>query len=154
LKKWISIAGIIVIIAVAYLYHQPKPMDFTYESVIYSNESDFEKQTIVKLKGNYYRNLFGKNVWIGELVADVDLRYEVKLEKMDRTKYFSILTRNEPKGHLTTIGSVMTSKNFDKVWLQLDDINEKYNIIEGYIGGPAGNKYEGNDVASKIIKGE
>ena len=53
----------------------------------------------------------------------------------------------------STIGSIRTSLQFDKIWMNLNDINEKYSITDGYISGPASNIKEANDIAGRIMEG-
>lgn len=46
----------------------------------------------------------------------------------------------------------MASSSLDKIWIQLDEINERYKLKEGYIAGPASNKIEAVDIARTIIE--
>jgi len=134
-------------------YHRPEHIEMNYSSSIYSIESKFEKQTAISIIGDHHKKLFGKDIFIGQMIVDDDLMYEIKLEREDN-KYFEILTKIDNEYHvINSIGSIMTSTGFDKIWLQLDDINEKYNLIEGYVSGPAKNMEEANDVARSIIGG-
>jgi hypothetical protein len=155
MRKTFWILGCIAILIIIYFiidYHQPKGIDLKYNGVIYSNETEFEKQTIVLIKGELYKNLFGNDIFIGVLTTDQDLKYEINLKELDK-KYFGLLTSKDNYGFLNSIGSVMTSSNFDKVWIQLDEINEKYDITEGYISGPASTIEEANNIASRILEG-
>lgn len=156
MRKYGWIIGVLVIlscISFVYFYHQPERIERELKSVIYSFENDFEKQTSIALEGHYYRNLFGRDVFIGKLLTDDDLEYEIKLYDDGGSFQGSLSTLNENKV-TETIGSVMTSSLFDNVWVQLNDINERYKFSDGYISGPATTKEEANKVALKIQQGK
>lgn len=152
--KVLILSGTVVIAAVIYFlidYHQPRHIEANYSSTIYSKESKFEKQMVVRISGNLYKSLFEKDMLIGQMTVNNNLKYEIKL-KRDGNKYFEILTKIDNES-LISIGSIMTSINLDKVWLQLNDINDRYNLIDGYVSGPAKNTEEANNVARSIIEG-
>ncbi|RIX53680.1 hypothetical protein D3P08_09675 [Paenibacillus nanensis] len=152
--SWIIVVLITLsCVSFVYFYHQPERIEREHKSVIYSVENDFEKQTSIALEGNYYRNLFGRDVFIGKLMTDDDLEYEIKLYDEGGNFQGSITTLNS-NNVTETIGSVMTSRHFDNVWVQLDNINERYNLSDGYITGPATTKEEANQVALKMQEGK
>lgn len=92
-------------------------------------------------------------MFIGELIADTDLKYGIKISEEDN-KFFGLLTSIDSDYKvLNSIGSVMISNKFEKAWIQLDEISERYNIIEGYIAGPAETIEEANDIARKVLEG-
>ena len=123
-----------------------------FSSTIYSNESDFEKQTNVIVKGKLYKNLFSKDEFIGEMTTDDNLTFEIILKEFEG-RYFGLITNENNNGYLNTIGSINVSRSLDKVWIQLNEINERYNLLEGYISGPANNRIEAIEIARKILKG-
>jgi len=87
------------------------------------------------------------------MIVDEDLKYEIKLREEDKN-YFELLTaKGKNYIELKSIGTIMTSVEFDEIWVNLDDINEKYNITERYISGPVKNMKEANDIASRIVEG-
>lgn len=156
-EKIIWIVGALVLligISFIYFYHKPDWIEREHQSVIYSFEQQFEKKTTVVLEGEHYRNLFGREVFIGKLKTDEDLEYEIKLTEQG-SGFFGILTTLDNYKAIETIGSVMTSGDFDNVWIQLDDINERYGFseAEGYVAGPADTKEEANEIAKNITKG-
>ncbi|MCK8489978.1 hypothetical protein M0651_22660 [Paenibacillus sp. MBLB2552] len=154
-KVIITISCFIIFVAIylIYDYHRPQHIEVKLKGTIYSIESKFEKQTSISIIGEHYRVLFGKDILLGKMIVDDDLVYHIKLRREDN-KYFELLTKIDDEDHvIKSIGSIMTSIEFDKVWLQLDDINEKYNLIEGYVSGPAKNMEEGNGIATSIIEG-
>jgi hypothetical protein len=110
------------------------------------------KQTDISIEGKLYKNLFGKNEYIGTITVD-DLKYDIDLKEQD-TYYFEVLFANSSNFKLKSIGTVMTSFDFERVWIMLDDINKVYNINEGYVAGPAKSMKEANEIATSILKGK
>lgn len=156
-RKGIIATCFIALAAIIYLivdYSNPKHIEFTLPSTIYSVESDYEKTTTIAIRGDQHKNknLLGKDTFIGTMIVDNDLIYDIKLKKEDH-KYFEILTKLE-NGTLNTIGSVMISTDYHRIWLQLDEINVKYNLVDGYISGPAENMEEAEAVARSIVEGD
>lgn len=157
MKKTYWIGGILVLliaILMIYVYHKPDRIEREIPSVIYSFEQQFEKETKVVIEGEHYRNLFGPDVFVGKLKTDEDLEYDIELKEQG-SGYLGILFLVDDYKVTVTIGSVNTSRKFDKVWLQLDDINERYGFseAEGYVAGPASTKEEANEVAKRILEG-
>lgn len=148
LKKIVWITVFVVLATVTYFYW-PNSINREYDSVVYSTDSGFERRTTVQLSGTQYRALLGKRYVTGKLKADHDLSYDIRLEWNGRY-YFGTIADFDAAGLLHTSGSVMGSDRFEKVWLQLNEINQRYNIT-GYVSGPAGNLKEGNEVARHIL---
>ncbi|WP_018750872.1 hypothetical protein [Paenibacillus sanguinis] len=155
-KKGKVALSCIIIVATIYLiydFYRPKHIEVNLNSTIYSIDSKLERQTAISIIGEHHKKLFGNDILIGKMIVDKDLTYEIKLKREDN-RYFEILTKKNNEFHvINTIGSIITSTDFDRVWLQLDDINEKYNLVEGYVSGPAKNIEEANDIARSIIEG-
>ncbi len=81
--------------------------------------------------------------------------FESKFEKsspihIQGDLYKKLFNRNEFVGKLE-LDNILISNNFDKVWIQLDEINSRYNIT-GYISGPAGNIEEANEIARSFLE--
>lgn len=152
-KIWIILC-IFILTGIYLIYdHRPQHVETTFNSVIYSIDSRFEKQTTVTFKGTLYKKLWGQNVFSGVLLVDDNMKYEVKLKK-DNHYYFEVLFAENPDYLvLNSLGSIMLSNDFKMIWIQLDDINEKYNLNEGYVSGPATNMEEGNRIAKSIMEG-
>ncbi|MDF2661134.1 MAG: hypothetical protein K0Q94_3925 [Paenibacillus sp.] len=91
----------------------------------------------------------GKRDGTGTLTADHDFSYDIRLEWNGRY-YFGAIVALDASGLLHTSCSVMSSDRFEKVWLQLNEINQRYSLT-GYVSGPAGNLKEGNEVARQIL---
>lgn len=152
-KKWI-LSSIIVIALIygLYAYHRPNYVELSFNSMIFSMDSDFEQSTIVSMKGDHYRSLLGNGMLLGELSVDEDLKYNVKLTK-GRKSYEDIITTWDSNKNTIIIGYVEVSHELDKVWIQLDDINERYSLSEGHVAGPASASIEAKQISSKIVDG-
>ncbi len=153
-RVWIAISCIALVAAI-YLtihYSRPKHIEISIDSTIYSPGTEFEKQTTVSIIGDQHNRLFGKDSLTGKLIVDHDLIYEINL-KRDEDRLFQILTKIEDGNQrLQSVGSVMASINLERIWLQLDDINVRYELNEGYISGPAKDREEANIVARSIAE--
>jgi hypothetical protein len=147
-----QLVGSIILIIIALLTYSLYPKKFEvereYKSIFYSFDTDFEQETIIKMSGDWYKKPFGKDTIIGTLTVDKDHTYPFKLE-YDGQKYFFLITENE-QSKLKSIGTITVSRNLDKVWLMLKDINEKYGI-DGYVFGPADNKEEANESIRQMM---
>lgn len=147
---WVAI-GVFLAATATFLFYfyLPDPLEKEYSSIIYSPDSGFERKTTVQLSGTKYQSLFGRDYFTGRLTVDNDLNYEIRLEWSERY-YFGTIADFDAAGLLHTSGSVMSSDRFEKVWIQLNDINQRYNLT-GYVSGPADNLMEGNEVAKQIL---
>ena len=118
--------------------------------LIYSFDSNFEKKTQIVISGKSNRNAFSRDSFIGELVVDDDLSYDIELY-YDGGKLFGTITTFSKDATLNSVGNVMATKELDFIWISLNDINEKYGIQEGYIFSPADSKEEANELIKKEI---
>lgn len=133
-------------------YHQPVLIHKKINGVIYSNESNFVKESFIIIHGDLYKNLFGREVFIGELLIDTDLKYDIKLKDSDNDFFGLIQLHNHNDKTLKTVGSVMFSQSMDKTWIQLQDLNNRYYLQDAYVSGPAKNMEEGNDIARTFLE--
>ncbi|MEC0204838.1 hypothetical protein P4H39_19720 [Paenibacillus lautus] len=141
---------IIVLITTAYLYFSPTTVHKEMEGLIYSFNSNFEKKTQIVIAGKSNRNVFSRDSFIGQLVVDDDLSYDIELYYEDG-KLFGTITTFSEDAMLNSVGSVMATKKLDYIWITLNDINEKYGIQEGYIFSPADSKEEANELIKKEL---
>ncbi|WP_053376412.1 hypothetical protein [Paenibacillus sp. FJAT-27812] len=90
-----QLIGSFILVMIALIVYSLYPKKFEvereYRSIIYSFDSDFEQETIIKMSGDGYKRLLGKNTVIGTLTVDKDLTYPFKLE-FDGQKYFFLIT--------------------------------------------------------------
>lgn len=141
---------IIVLVIIAYLYFSPTAVHKEMEVLIYSFDSNFEKKTKMVISGKSNRNVFSRDSFIGELVVDDDLSYDIELY-YDRGKLFGTITTFSKDATINSVGNVMATKELDYIWISLNDINEKYGIQEGYIFSPADSKEEANELIKKEL---
>lgn len=141
---------IIALVTISYLYFSPTTVHKEMEGLVYSFDSDFERKTQMVISGNSNRNVFSRDSFIGELVVDDDLSYDVELY-YDGGKLFGTITTFGKDAMLKSVGSVMATKELEYIWITLNDINEKYGIQEGYIFSPADSKEEANNLIKKEL---
>lgn len=118
------------------------------EDLIYSFDSNFEKKTQIVISGKSNRSVFSRDSFIGELVVDDDLSYDIELY-YDGGKLLGTITTFSKDATLNSVGNVMATKELDYLWISLNEINEKYGIQEGYIFSPADSKEEANELIKK-----
>ncbi|PZD97332.1 hypothetical protein DNH61_02990 [Paenibacillus sambharensis] len=154
-KITIIICSLVVIAAVIFLYTAFKPaaVDKEIASVIYSTEEGVEKQSVVQLVGNVQRHSFSSRVFQGRLTVDHDLAYDVKLSESGSGFFGTIVSFNSDKS-IQTKGTVYASKELDRVWIWLDELDKRYNMENGYIAGPASTQAEANEIARSLIEGQ
>lgn len=156
-KKWILISIIVIsIIYVLYDNHRPRYVELSFNSIIFSLnsdfESDFEKSIVVSMKGEQYNSRIGNGMFLGELSVDEDLKYNIKLTEEDN-HYAGYIIAKDSNKNTKTIGSVDVSHDFDKIWIRLDDMNERYALTEGYIAGPASTAIQAKGIVIMISEG-
>ena len=155
MKKIIwALIFLIILTTAFYFYDYLKPIKFDNEipGLIYSNESKFEKETTIHLQGTLHRKFFDRNVFIGKLILDNDIEYDLKLLH-EGNRYFGLLTSDKSYlGIIKTTGSILISNNLKKTWIQSDEINSKYNLNEGYVSGPVKNIEEANNIAGSFFE--
>lgn len=151
--KLIAFACIIAASLVLYLYFKPVNVHKVYDSVIYSFDSDIEYRTSIELDGQLYRDLFGKDKINGNLIVDKDRIYKVQL-KYDGSVYFYHLVSWDDSKALKTLGTIQASKNLDKFWIKLNDIDKRYQLEDSYVFGPAHTKEEAEALVKQLMKSE
>lgn len=151
-KKRIFISCSLIIAILLFLYFRPVEIDKEYDSIIYSTDDGFEHSTKIKLTGELYRNPFGNSTMSGDLTVDGDLNYKVKLkyDKSSDNYFYTMIDWDDMKNH-RTLGTIYTSSNLDKVWISLKAIDERYQIKESYVSGPANSLEEGNALAKELM---
>ena len=147
----ISIGLILVLIITYYNYAKPILFEKTYDGIMYSTENKFEKKTKISLKGDIYRNGFQEDLFQGDLIVD-NIKHNIKMKKQNG-KFMGVLTSINSNGNTLTIGSIQTSSDLSMIWLNLKELDDKYNL-KLYVSAPANNMQEGNNIAEKILIGK
>ncbi|AIQ45386.1 hypothetical protein R70723_05355 [Paenibacillus sp. FSL R7-0273] len=152
IRRTAAVIAVLGIVALAYMWLRPQPFDQEYSSVIYTNEAGQAGSTVLVLAGEKFRGLPGKSRFNGSLVADGDLRYELKL-KESGSYYLGVISEATGNGSTQTAGMVTASLALDKIWVVLTEVNERYGLKgqDGYIAGPAHTLEEAKQVARDII---
>lgn len=78
--------------------------------------------------------------------------HDVKLLQNKR-QYSGVITAVKD-GFVSTLGVVQVSEDFSKIFIQLDEMNEKYDLKQGYTAGPAKSRDEANRIAADILQEE
>lgn len=152
-KVWILVSiAIIGIVVLFYTLLKPDQLNREYSSVVYSNDTGFTTPITIKLKGEIYKGLLGANKFIGEMTADNELKYKITLTENEQ-QYWGLITTFGENRSIRTIGIVMVSRKIDKVWIKLEDINQRYQLQDGYISGPANNLKEAQQIALEVMSG-
>jgi len=154
MKKIYWTFSFLFIILVLYFitdYLRPYKLNKDISGVIYSNASTFVKNTNIHIEGEIFKSFFGRDTFNGEIVIDQDIKHEIKLVNEDN-RFFGILTSDSDFGTINTIGSIMISNGFNKTWIQLDEINTRYDLVEGYVSGPANSINEANEIANSFFE--
>lgn len=141
------------VIALFYVLIKPDQLDREFNSIVYSSDTGFSTTTTIRLKGDLYKSLLSANRFIGELTADNDLKYKITLQENDQ-QYLGIITTLDRSKSTRTIGIVLVSRELDKVWIKLEDMNQRYQLKEGYISGPANNLEEAQQIAREVMTGD
>ncbi len=140
----------IALVSIACLYFKPTSVYKEMNGLIYSFDSDFERETQIIVSGEITRRLFSGDVFAGEIKIDHDFSHHVELN-YEGGKYFSSIVTESDHALLTTIGTVMATRKFDYIWVTLNELDEKYGIQEGYIFSPAITKEEANELIKRIL---
>lgn len=150
-KKIIIALIILFLILFLYLLY-PKSITFehTYNGIIYSTDNNFEKKTKIILEGTIYRYILQKDEFIGKIVVDDDISQNIKM-KEHSNKFVGLFSTTDKEGYTRTLGSIQTSSDLSLIWLNLEEIDERYKST-CYVSGPANNKAEGNKIAENILK--
>lgn len=154
MKKLIWLAVLLMLLATAYFIYdhfKPAHVDKEIHGLLYSNVSSFEKETIIHLQGTIHKKMFQRPVMTGTLILDHDIEYEIILHQ-DDDRYFGVFTIESDEGRLQTVGSMLLSNTLHQTWIQSDEINSRYDLIEGYVSGPANHAEEANNIARSFLE--
>lgn len=149
---WIS-AVVITCIVAAFYYHRDLPFHHNIEAVIYSPDTTFEKKTTVILDGEKYKRLSGKHRISGEIRVDEELSYHFTAD-LEGNQYVYIVPYYDESGNQRTLGAIHISKDLDQVWLSSSELNNRYQLDDGYVYGPASSKRDVDDSLTKMLYGE
>ncbi len=140
----------VALVSIGYLYFKPISVYKEMNGLIYSYDSDFERETQIIVSGEITRRLFAGDVFEGVIKIDGEFSHQVELN-YEGGKYFSLIVTEDEYAKLTTIGTVMATRNFDYIWVTLKGIDEKYGLQEGYIFSPAATMEEANELIKKVL---
>lgn len=149
LKNTIIVTIIALFILVTSINNFPTSVSESYAGLIYSSSTkNIEEHITITLNGTLERNLFIEGQFTGLLTVGNDLSYIVNMTK---DKHFWGYIQHQEKDELIRIGRVYTTEDFKLIYINLDEINEKYNS-QCNIVGPASNRKEGLIVMLKVLE--
>ncbi|RJE90305.1 hypothetical protein D3P07_08875 [Paenibacillus sp. 1011MAR3C5] len=152
MKKFAYLSIILVIAVAAYFlyqFHRPIAIEQTYQGIVYDNDNSFTAQDSVYIKGELSRFLFGSDSIKGTLTAG-ERTYDIHLKK-DRHYYFAVLTELK-ESHVTSIGSMYLTIDFNHIWLQLKDYSVHYPVDHGYFVNGAATIEEANEIVKNLLE--
>ncbi|KUP24683.1 hypothetical protein [Paenibacillus sp. DMB5] len=151
-KRLAAIIAVVAVLTLAYVWLRPQSFEREFSSMIYSADTGEAKSTLLALKGQIYRGIPGDRKMTGTLQADGDIHYEVTLRERGGY-YLGVMSEVTGGGSKQTTGIVTASLALDKIWVMLNDVNERYDLKdqEGFIAGPAHTLEEAKQVAKEII---
>lgn len=127
----------------------PTSVSESYVGLIYSSSAEnIEEHITISLNGTLERNLFIEDQFTGLLTVGNDLSYIVNMTK---NEHFRGYIQYQEKDEVIRIGSVYTTEDFKLIYINLDEINEKYNSHCNIVG-PASNRNEGLIVMLKVLE--
>lgn len=151
--------GWLVLIATAFLvllgvyeYQRPHEVKQTIPGTLYALDPAFEHQVVVSIEGERVPNLFGRDVFIGELRVNEGIQYDITL-KEDQDGFFALIRSEDPQD-IRTAGSIITSNKLDKIYLKLPELNARFGLNDADIAGPAHTSAEAQAIAGELAFGE
>jgi len=149
LKNTIIVTIIALFILVTSINNFPKSVSESYTGLIYSSSAEnIEEPVTITLNGTLERNIFTEDQFTGLLTVGNELSYRVNMIKND---HFRGNIQHQEKDEVIRIGSVYTTEDFKLIYINLDEINEKYNSHCNIVG-PASNRNEGLIVMLKVLE--
>ncbi|CAM4441473.1 hypothetical protein [Paenibacillus typhae] len=151
-RRAAAIMVILAVLTLVYVWQRPQSFEREFSSIIYSADTGEAKSTMLGFKGEIYRAFPGERKMTGTLRADGDLRYDVTLRESGG-HYLGVISELTGDSGIQTTGLVTASLELDKIWVTLNDVNERYGFKEqeGNIAGPARTLEEAKQVAKEII---
>ena len=108
---------------------------------------------MVTLDGEKYRRLSGKHRIAGDITLDQDLSYHFTAD-LDGNQYMYMIPYYSEDGSQRTLGVIHISKDLDQIWLKSSELNNRYQLHDGYVYGPASSKEDIGDSLTKMLYGD
>ena len=152
------VIGIIGVILVSVIYFRPVSIVRNYNGYIFSDNSDFEKTTEIKLVGELKKKLSLNYVFTGSIEVE-GIKEQVILRKVwSKNNIFKsvgynafIETKNSKTGQFEVTGTIDTSKDFNEILIRLGKVDSKYNG-KFDICGPSSTREEAKGIVKNIEK--
>lgn len=149
-KLFISLLCVLIISSVCYLYFSPKIINKSYDALICSKNTDFSVKSIIKLEGVLNKRILSSNTIKANITVD-DYSYQVIFKQASHGDYLGYIAKETQSNEFDKlIGSIMLSKNMTEVWVNVDDLNNRYKDIY-YVIAPANNRLEAESILEKLV---
>lgn len=149
-KLFISLLCALIISSVSYLYFSPQSINKSYDAFIYSDNTDFTVKSIIEIEGFLNKKILSSNTIEANVNVD-DYSYQVILKQTSDDNYLGYIPNETESNEFDKlIGSIMLSKNMTQVWINLDDLNNRYKDIY-YAIAPANNRLEAELILEKLV---
>lgn len=157
LKASITIA-IIGIILISVIYFRPINIERNFGGYMYAEDNEFQKSTEITLIGVLKKKLSLNHVFTGTIEVD-DIKLQVIIKRIwaknnifKTMRYSSFIEmQNSEIGQYEVTGAIDTSKDFNEIFLRLNEVDSKYNG-KFNICGPSSTKEEAKIIVSNMEK--
>lgn len=149
-KLTISFLCILIAILAVYLYSSPQNINKNYNAFIFSKNTDFTIKSVIKLNGTQHKRILSTNIIDATITVD-DYSYAIIFKQNHSGNYLGYISENTDLLESSTIiGSIKLSPDLEEVWIDSDDLNNKYKDIY-YSTAPANNLLEAQSIYKKLV---
>ncbi|SHI01651.1 hypothetical protein [Clostridium grantii] len=149
-KVILSLLFIVFFSLCCYIYLTPKDIYRSYDALILSENTDLEVKSKISITGILYKKIINSDS-IEAFISVDEYTYQVVLNQTstkDYLGYISIDSSFNSSDNL--VGSIKISKDLSQVWINADDLNDKYKDIY-YAIAPANSKIEAEELLKKLV---
>lgn len=146
--------GIIGMILISVIYFKPVSIERNYSGYIYSDNSEFQKSTEIKLVGKLKKKISLNHIFTGRIEVDGIVEKVILKRIWSKSNIFKTIgynafieSKNPKTAQYEVTGTIDTSGDFNEVIIRLSKIDSKYNG-KFNICGPSSNI----DEAKGILK--
>ncbi|GAA0177975.1 hypothetical protein SH2C18_11040 [Clostridium sediminicola] len=149
-KLVISFLCTLIIILAVYLYLSPQNINKSYNAFIFSKNTDFTIKSVIKLNGTQHKRILSTNIINATITVD-DYSYAIIFKQNHSGNYLGYIPENSKLLESSNIiGSIKLSHDLKQVWINSDDLNNKYKDIY-YSTAPANNLSEAESIYKKLV---
>jgi hypothetical protein len=133
-----------------YIYLTPKDIYRSYDALICSENTDLAVKSKISITGILHKKIINSDN-IEAFISVDEYTYQVTLEQTPSEDYLGYISVENPSSISDIlVGSIKISKDLSQVWINADDLNNKYRDIY-YAIAPANSKSEAEELLNKLI---